>query len=606
MPRLSGDGKWVAWLQPVNGVLQAWVAPSQSPQAARPITHEGSRGVQNTAWAGGRFVYAKDALGDEDWHLWSVNPDGSDPKDLTPIPGVSATVVGNSPVHPGVLLVGLNDREPALHDVWRIDAHTGERTLVLMNEGEAGFIVDRELTVRASVTMSPDGSLRWELRHGAERASWFEVPAADSLTTQVVGIEGRIAWILDSRGRDTAALVEENLDTGERRVLVAATDSDVQEVWKHPMSGVPQMAFTEGERRKPWSLDSRAGNDMNWLHTQLPDADLHLVSRTDDDLTWLVTEERSDGPLRHWTFHRKTQALELLFNSRPWLDTAPLALMRAVTIPARDGLPLVSYLTLPRWVGDRPAAPLPLVLNVHGGPWARDHWGYDPEAQLFANRGYAVLSVNFRGSTGLGKGFLNAGDLEWAGRMHDDLLDAADWAVEQGIADRARVAVVGGSYGGYAALVALTFTPGRFACGVSLVGPSNLLTLLASIPAYWAPMRAMFTTRMGDDQTEEGRALLWERSPLARVAEIRDPLLIAQGANDPRVRQQESEQIVQAMRERKIPFTYALFPDEGHGLARAENRLAYYALAQNFLALHLGGRTEPGLPGGSSVILETY
>jgi dipeptidyl aminopeptidase/acylaminoacyl peptidase len=267
-----------------------------------------------------------------------------------------------------------------------------------------------------------------------------------------------------------------------------------------------------------------------------------------------------------------------------------------VVVPASDGLGLVSYYTLPVQSDPdndgKPAGPLPMVLFVHGGPWARDYWGYDPYHQWLANRGYAVLSVNFRGSTGLGKAFVNAGDHEWAGKMHQDLIDAVDWAVKEGIADPQRVGIMGGSYGGYATLVGLTFTPDKFACGVDIVGPSNLITLLSTIPPYWAPMIEIFTQRVGDHRTEEGRKLLTERSPLSRVDQIKRPLLIGQGANDPRVKQAESDQIVAAMKNHKIPVTYALFPDEGHGFARPENGMAFNAVAEVFLSRHLGGRHE--------------
>jgi dipeptidyl aminopeptidase/acylaminoacyl peptidase len=268
--------------------------------------------------------------------------------------------------------------------------------------------------------------------------------------------------------------------------------------------------------------------------------------------------------------------------------------MRPVVIPARDGLKLVSYLTLPPEVDeDRPPRPLPMVLDVHGGPWARDEWGFNAVHQWLANRGYAVLSVNFRGSTGFGKEFTNAGNREWAGKMHDDLLDAVDWAVEQKIADRGRVAILGGSYGGYATLVGLTFSPDVFACGVDIVGPSNILTLLSTIPPYWQPMVQMFKDRVGDFTTHEGKTFLEERSPLSRVDRIARPLLIGQGANDPRVKQAESDQIVRLMRQKEIPVTYVLYPDEGHGFARPENRLSFNAVVEAFLAQHLGGRYEP-------------
>jgi dipeptidyl aminopeptidase/acylaminoacyl peptidase len=340
-------------------------------------------------------------------------------------------------------------------------------------------------------------------------------------------------------------------------------------------------------------------DDLAYLKAAHP-GDVEVVSRTLDDSTWVVAYIQDDGPVRYYLYRREAdpgEALRFLFVNQPALTGQPLVAMHPVVIESRDGLSLVSYLTLPRGSdpdGDlTPDEPLPMVLYVHGGPWARSSWGYDSLHQWLANRGYAVLDVNFRGSTGFGKTFLNAGNKEWAAKMHDDLIDAVNWAVDRGVADRDRVAIYGGSYGGYAALVGLTFTPETFACAVDIVGPSNLITLLNSIPPYWEPMIELFTTRVGDHRTEEGQAFLRSRSPLTYVHEIERPLLIGQGANDPRVKQAESDQIVQAMQEKDIPVTYVLYPDEGHGFARPENRLSFYAVTEGFLQQSLGGRREP-------------
>jgi dipeptidyl aminopeptidase/acylaminoacyl peptidase len=305
----------------------------------------------------------------------------------------------------------------------------------------------------------------------------------------------------------------------------------------------------------------------------------------------------SDGPIRYYRYDRAKKKAKFLFTNQEALESLKLAPMTPVLIKSRDGLELVSYLSLPRAAdpdGDgKPAQPLPMVLLVHGGPWARDSWRLNPTHQWLASRGYAVLSVNYRGSTGFGKRFVNQSNMEWAGKMHDDLLDAVRWAADQRIADPKQVAIMGGSYGGYATLVGLTFTPDAFACGVDIVGPSNLVTLLETIPPYWAPMVEMFTKRVGDHRTEDGKKLLLSRSPLSRADQIRRPLLIGQGANDPRVKQAESDQIVKAMKERGIPVTYVLFPDEGHGFARPENRTSFNAIAETFLAQCLGGPYQP-------------
>jgi len=330
---------------------------------------------------------------------------------------------------------------------------------------------------------------------------------------------------------------------------------------------------------------------------EVDEGDFSVVSRSLDDRQWVVSYVLDAGPVRYYLYDRDTGKARFLFTNRKDLEGLPLAPMHPVTIRSRDGLDLVCYYTLPLASDPagkgKPREPVPLVLHPHGGPWGRDGWGYDPFHQWLANRGYAVLSVNFRGSTGFGKGFINAGNLEWGRKMHDDLIDAVDWAIRKGIADPAKVAVMGGSYGGYATLVGLTFTPEVFACGVDIVGPSNLITLLETVPPYWAPMIELFTKRAGDHRTEEGRKLLAERSPLTYVDRIRRPLLIGQGANDPRVKQAESDQIVAAMQAKGIPVTYVLYPDEGHGFARPENRRSFFAVAEAFLAEVLGGRFEP-------------
>jgi dipeptidyl aminopeptidase/acylaminoacyl peptidase len=353
-------------------------------------------------------------------------------------------------------------------------------------------------------------------------------------------------------------------------------------------------------------LDSDIVGDIAHLQA-VADGDFDVLARTLDDTQWIVAYTIDNGPVHYYLYRRPTKHATFLFTNRQALEGLPLAKMHSAVIPARDGLNLVSYYTLPigseanggELVRPRPEAgalrarPLATVLLVHGGPWGRDEWGYDTIHQWLANRGYAVLTVNSRGSTGFGKAFVNAGNLEWGARMQDDLLDAVQWAIDAGIADPQRIAIMGGSYGGYATLAGLTFTPETFACGVDIVGPSNLVTLLETVPPYWEPIIKMFTTRVGDHRTEEGRAFLRSRSPLTYVDNIQRPLLIGQGANDPRVKQAESDQIVQAMQAKQIPVTYVLYPDEGHGFARPENNLSFFAVAEAFLAQHLEERFEP-------------
>jgi dipeptidyl aminopeptidase/acylaminoacyl peptidase len=402
--------------------------------------------------------------------------------------------------------------------------------------------------------------------------------------------------MIDSRGRNTAAMTTLDLATGAAAILAEDPRADVAGALVHPTEETIQaVSFTYA--RTEWKvLDPAIQGDLDYLKT-VAAGDLLVTSRTLDDRLWTVAFLLDNGPARSYLYDRSKKQATFLFTNRRALEGLPLAHMYPRVITSRDGLSLVSYLTLPpeadRRGDGRPDRPLPLVLLVHGGPWARDSWGLDPEHQWLANRGYAVLAVNFRGSTGFGKAFLNAAVKEWAGKMHDDLLDAVDWAVREGIARPDAVCIMGGSYGGYATLVGLTSTPEVFACGVDIVGPSNLVTLLNTIPPYWEPGIAMFTTRVGDHRTEEGRRFLESRSPLNYVDRIQRPLLIGQGANDPRVKQSEADQIVAAMQAKGIPVTYVLYPDEGHGFARPENSLSFNAVVEAFLSRYLGGRYQP-------------
>jgi dipeptidyl aminopeptidase/acylaminoacyl peptidase len=504
-----------------------------------------------------------------------------------------------SPSHPDQILIGLNDQNPQLHNLYRIDLNSGERQLVAENPGFSGYVTDDEYNVRFAVQMTADGGVVIAKPGEADEWSPFlKIEMEDTLTTSPVTFDssGKILYAIDSRGRDTAALVSLDPESGETTLLAADPRADVTDLMIHPARKTVQAVAFMYERKEWQVLDPEVEGDLNYLRT-VSRGDLEVISRTLADDAWVVAYMVDDGPVRYYHYNRQKQEARFLFTNRASLEGLPLARIHPVVIESRDGLKLVSYCTLP--LGSNPSgglqtsSPLPMVLLVHGGPWGRDAWGYDSIHQWLANRGYAVLSVNFRASTGFGKAFINAGNLEWGARMHDDLIDAVNWAVAQGIADPDQVAIMGGSYGGYATLAGLTFTPETFACGVDIVGPSNLMTLIESIPPYWQPQIELFAKRMGDHRTEEGQALLRERSPLTYVERIQRPLLIGQGANDPRVKQAESDQIVEAMQEKNIPVTYVLYPDEGHGFARPENNLSFFAVAEAFLASVVEGRYEP-------------
>ncbi len=599
--RVSHDGSKLSYLAPKDGVLNVFVGPIDDPPAAKPVTDDKQRGIRIYFWAydNKHILYLQDSKGDEDWHVYSVNLDSGETKDLTPLDKVAAQIEGVSEKFPGEIMIGLNDRDPQFHDVYRVNIETGERELVQKNTEFAGFVVDDDFKVRFASKMMPDGSIQYYQPDGQD--GWKEfvnVGPEDTLTTSVAGFDktGQKLYLTDSRKRDTSALVEFDLASGEEKVLASHEKADIDGVIAHPTEKNIQAVSFDYERPEWQILDPAIEDDIKYLKT-VAEGELQVTSRTQDDKLWVVAYVMDDGPVRYYLYDHPNKKAEFLFTNRKSLEDQPLAKMHPVVIKARDGLELVSYLTLPTAAdpdqNGRPEEPLPTVLLVHGGPWGRDAWGYDTEHQLLANRGYAAISVNYRGSTGFGKDFTNAGDKQWAAKMHDDLIDAVDWAIAEKIADPKKIAIMGGSYGGYATLVGLTFTPEKFACGVDVVGPSNLFTLLSTIPAYWAPMIQMFKDRVGDPTTEEGRRLLNERSPLNLADKIQRPLLIAQGANDPRVKQAEADQIVAEMKKNGIPMTYVLFPDEGHGFARPENNLAFYAVAEAFLAKQLGGRFEP-------------
>lgn len=597
--QISPDGRWISFLAPRNGVLNVWVAPADAPDAAAPVTDARDRGIAGYSWTylDSHLIYVQDTAGDENWRLYRLDVTTGESVLLTPESGVNAQIVAISPKHPQEIVVGLNDRLPEWHDLYRVDLRTGERALLHENEGMLRYLLDDDYNVRFAETMTPDGGTLVLARTEEGWEPFMQISMEDALTTAVLDLDptGTKLYAIDSRDRNTAALVILDLETGEKTVVYEDPKADVSHALIHPTKRTIQAAASTYERTVWKILDPEIEGDFAYLKT-VADGELAGFSRTLDDSVWIVAYVVDDGPVRYYRYDRKKRRAEFLFTNRSALEEYTLARMHPVIIPSRDGLELVSYLTLPPWVktdGLRPERPLPMVLEVHGGPWSRDTWGYNTLHQWLANRGYAVLSVNFRGSVGFGKQFLNAGIREWGGKMHDDLIDAVQWAIAQGIADPDKICISGGSYGGYAALVGLTMTPDVFACGVSIVGPSNLVTLLESIPPYWTPQIEFFATRVGDHRTPEGREFLLERSPITYVDRIKKPLLIGQGANDPRVKQSESDQIVAAMQEAGIPVTYVLYPDEGHGFARPQNRRSFYAIQEAFFHQHLGGRLEP-------------
>ena len=594
--RLSPDGRRLSWLAPVDGVLNVWVRDREGGEAV-PVTDDRDRGIRSYLWSrdSRRILYSQDLGGDENHHLLVVDADGGRPaRDLTPFPGVRAGLIDAPRATPRHVLVSMNLRDRALFDAYRLTLATGRLELVGRNPGNIiGWTADREGRLRAARAQTPSGD--YEILVRDEEAGELRVVAeyANEDGGYPFGFtpDGSRLWVGSARGSDLLRLVELDPADGAEREIDRDDEVDLSGPVVSDRTGELLGAFYLRDRVVLHAFDERLARDWERVRALHP-GDPRISGQDADETAFIVAFDDDRDPGATYLFDRETGEAEFLYRSRPWLDPATLAPMRPVVITSRDGLPLHSYLTLPLDVEPRG---LPAVLVVHGGPWARDAWGYDPQAQLLANRGYAVLQVNYRGSTGFGKSFMHAAEHEFAGRMHDDLIDGVEWLVAEGIADRGRVGIYGGSYGGYAALVGATFTPDVFAAVVSVVGPSSLVTLVRSFPPYWRPLLASTWFRyVGDPDDPEQLADLEARSPLNRVDDIVAPLLVIQGANDPRVTKAESDQIVAALRARGVEVEYMVKDDEGHGFVKPENRMDAYGAIERFFARHLGGRVADG------------
>ena len=592
---ISPDGKRLAFLAPVDGVQNVWLAPLHDLDAAKPLTRISDRDVMNKlVWPhdSRHVVFFREHGGDENWQAHRIDVESGDIRALTPGPGVRSFLQQHSAQFPGELLLSHNARDKRFYDVYRVNVATAESTLLLQNDQYAWIFTDPRFRARWGIRYGADGGFDMINIDGPEAGRLFRsFGPEDAMTTEPVEVsaDGNTLFWRYSQGQDRSELMAQDLVNGRADVLASSLEADVGEPVLDPVSCRPIAVPVVYERRRWYAIDPSAVADLDIVKSA-GQAELGWFGTSDDRKTWVAFVEPGAAPGRYLHYDRPTGTVRRLFSTRPALDDAPLVPMEPVIVTARDGLKLVCYLSRPRESAGRPG---PMVLLVHGGPWARDMPDFSSTHQWLANRGYAVLSVNYRGSTGFGKAFVNAGDLEWANRMHADLLDAVDWAVGERIASPTRVAIYGASYGGYSALVGATFTPTRFACAIDLFGISNLVTFAQDIPPYWKTWEPVLKTRMGDVSTEEGRKFLEARSPLTYVDRIVRPLLIGQGGNDVRVTATESEQIVAAMRKRNIPVTYVFYKDEGHGFRRAANRRSWSAVVEAFLAQHLGGRAEP-------------
>ena len=614
--KISPDGTRLSYLAPEEGRLNVWVGTVGADDDTC-VTHDHVRGIRGHSWSrdSSRILYAQDQGGNENFHVYAadLSRPGDPSLDLTPFDDVRAGIVDVPYDDPTQVLVSMNRRNPQCFDVHRLDLVTGHLDMVAENPGNiAGWHTDNHGHLLAATGQTPQGDTEILVRDDEAEGFRCLTVYANEDGGNVYGFtpEGDALWVGSARGCDLTRLVRLDLATGEETEVHAHPEVDLGGPILRSRTGELLAVVHMVDRLEVAFFDD--GFERKWrLAAELHHGDVAGVSMDDDETTWGVSfdDDREPGA----TFLRDPDFLadveggdveeegatvrreaQFLFRPRPNLDPATLAPMQTVRIQSRDGYTLHCCLTLP--LGIEPQG-LAMVLVVHGGPWARDSWGYDPEAQFLANRGYAVLQVNYRGSTGFGKAFMHAAEHEFAGRMHDDLLDAVEWAVEAGVADRKRLAIYGGSYGGYATLVGVSFTPDVFAAAIDYVGPSSLVTLVRSFPPYWRPfLQGSWFRFVGDPGTEEEPneevvADLWARSPLSRVDAIRTPLLVVQGANDPRVTKQEADQIVVALRERGVDVEYLCKDDEGHGFSNPENRLDLYRAMERFLAEHLGGRS---------------
>jgi dipeptidyl aminopeptidase/acylaminoacyl peptidase len=622
LPSVSPDGRHLAYLAPEKGVLNVWVR-TIGKQDDRPATRETHRPIFLYRWAedGEHLLYLQDSDGDENWHVYSVDLKDDITRDLTPFRGVKAQNLLTSPKRRDEILVGLNLRTPRVADMYRINLATGAVVLDTENPGDVlSWTTDADFVIRAATAFNLESAATTLRVRDGQNQPWRDLVVWPfeqmGMYGQINGgtvvadfaQDGKSLYVVSALNSNTERLVRIDAQTGkEVEVLAEHPQSDVLEdflafpdyrplVMTSPATHAVQAVAFEYLKPQWIVLDPAVKADFDQFEKEHGGSFAVVISRDQADLKWVIAENRNDGPLRFYLYDRTTKQAEFLFMPRPDFDKYKLAEARPVVILARDGVQLVSYLTLPPGSEGRN---LPLVLYPHGGPWARDDWGFDPFAQWLANRGYAVLQVNFRGSTGFGKAFLNEGNHQFGLGMEDDMIDGVKWTINQGIADPKRIAIMGGSAGGYATLRGVSRYPDLFRCGVDLVGPSDLKILFTSMPAGWGAVKTRWIRRMGD--VEHDDQLNRELSPLYHVDQIRVPMLIGQGANDPRVNIKNSEVIVEALRKRNIPVTYVVYPDEGHGFARAENNLDFFGRVEDFLAQYLGGRSQSWvkIPGSS-------
>jgi dipeptidyl aminopeptidase/acylaminoacyl peptidase len=607
--QLSPDGRFMSFIKPYKGTRNVWVKGVAEPfSAAKPLTADLARPVRNYFWSqDSKYVlYVQDKGGDENFNLYAVDPaaapaagaDVPPARDLTGLKGVRVQLYHVPKSDPNTLYIGLNDRDKAWHDLYKLNLATGEKTLLRQNKDRlASWSFDWNDQLRMASRSNPDGSNELLVVDGDKFTPVYRTTIDEQSYVAGFHKDNKRVYLVTNGGnaRDRAELVLFDPNTKKEELL----DTDplkhvdfgglmLSEVTHEPVA----VTYTDDRMRRVWK-DKAYEADFKTIQAKVPGADLNPVSSTTDEKQWLISASSATMPGTVYLFNRQTKALTKQYDLQPKLNTADLADMKVVRYKSSDGLEIPAYLTLPKGVA---AKNLPVIILPHGGPWSRSVYGFNTLHQFLANRGYAVLSPNFRASTGYGKKFLEAGNAEWGRKMQDDLTWGVKYLIAQGIANPKKVGIMGISYGGYATLAGVAFTPDLYAAGVAVVAPSNLTTLLNAIPPYWEAQRKQMYARMADPGTEAGRAELARMSPLTAADKIKTPLMVVQGANDPRVNKTEADQIVVALRDRNYPVQYICAPDEGHGFARPVNNMAMYAASEKFLAQQLGGRYQESMP----------
>ncbi|KAI9133548.1 S9 family peptidase [Acaryochloris sp. CCMEE 5410] len=601
--QLSPDGQFLAFQKPLKGVINVWVKGINEPMsAARPVTADATRPIMIYFWsADGRYIlYGQDKGGNENFRLYAVDPKTvggqTQARDLTPFEGVTAQVYAVPKRTPNEVIIGLNDRNPQVHDVYRLNLTTGERTLLIQNDQNiAGWVTDLEGKVRLAARQTLENGNELLKVENGKLTPLYSCKVEETCAPIRFHPDGQRVYLRTNRNVNFTRLELLNVDTQQSQPVESDPENQVDFGGALFSQATDELVATYyvGDRRRVYPKTDQLTADLKFLRQQLPKLELSIGSVTRDDRLALINAQSDVNPGTTYLFDRQAQSLKKLYDVRPELPSQHLAPRQPIRYQGRDGQEIPAYLTLPKGVEPKN---LPVIVFPHGGPWARDYWGYDGAAQFLANRGYAILQPNFRGSTGYGKAFLNAGNEQWGtGIMQHDLTDGVQYLIDQGIADPKRVGITGTSYGGYATLAGLAFTPELYAAGASVVGPSNIMTLLNSIPPYWAPMKSMFALRVGDPKDPADQDRLKAQSPLFSAQNIQAPLLVIQGANDPRVKQAESDQIVAALRDLGRPVDYLIAPDEGHGFRKEINLLTMTASLERFFAQHLGGRYQKEL-----------